>query len=47
VKHYDPAYQSSIVRNFPQYRADLFVELQDDSDNAFSDASQKIISKFT
>ncbi|AWW49811.1 tRNA 2-selenouridine(34) synthase MnmH [Polynucleobacter paneuropaeus] len=46
VKHYDPAYQSSIVRNFPQYRPDLFVELQDDSDTAFAGASQKIISKF-
>ena len=46
VKHYDPAYQSSIVRNFPQYRSDLFVELQDDSDAAFVGASQKIASKF-
>ena len=46
VKHYDPAYQSSIVRNFPQYRSDLFVELQDDSDAAFVGASQKIVSKF-
>ncbi len=46
VKHYDPAYQSSIVRNFPQYRPDLFVELQDDSDAAFVGASQKIASKF-
>ena len=42
VKHYDPSYQSSIVRNFPQYRVDKFVQLEDDSDKSFGQAAQSI-----
>ncbi|QWD91581.1 tRNA 2-selenouridine(34) synthase MnmH [Polynucleobacter sp. MWH-Braz-FAM2G] len=43
VKHYDPSYQSSIVRNFPQYKAENFVQLGDDSDLAFSNAAKAIL----
>ena len=42
VKHYDPSYQSSIVRNFPQYRVDKFVQLEDDSDKSFGQAARSI-----
>ena len=45
VMHYDPSYQSSIVRNFPNYRDDYFVELQDDSDEAFALAAKDLIIK--
>ena len=45
VKHYDPSYQSSIVRNFPQYRIENFVQLDDDSDEAFARAAKAIVSK--
>ena len=45
IKHYDPSYQSSIVRNFPQYRADHFVQLENDSDEAFAKAAQAIVSE--
>ena len=45
VKHYDPSYQSSIVRNFPQYKIDNFVQLESDSDAAFSSAAQALIAK--
>ena len=45
VKHYDPSYQSSIVRNFPQYKIDNFVQLESDSDAAFSSAAQALIVK--
>jgi tRNA 2-selenouridine synthase len=45
VLHYDPSYQSSIVRNFPKYREDYFVELQDDSDDAFALAAKDLITK--
>ena len=44
VKHYDPAYQSSIVRNFPQYSAENFVHLENDTDAAFESAAKKILS---
>ena len=47
VKHYDPAYQSSIVRNFPKYRADFFTELLDDGDIAFKNAAKDILSQFS
>jgi tRNA 2-selenouridine synthase len=47
VKHYDPAYQSSIVRNFPQYRADFFTELVDDGDTAFKDAAKNILDQLS
>ena len=43
AKHYDPSYQSSIVRNFPQYKAENFVQLEDDSDLAFSNAAKAIL----
>ena len=45
VMHYDPSYQSSIVRNFPAYREDHFVELQNDSDEAFALAAKDLIAK--
>jgi len=45
VMHYDPSYQSSIVRNFPQYKIDNFVQLENDSDAAFSSAAQTLIAK--
>ena len=45
VMHYDPSYQSSIVRNFPAYRQDHFVELQNDSDEAFALAAKDLITK--
>lgn len=45
IKHYDPSYQSSIVRNFPQYRIDEFVQLEDDSDEAFAKAAKAIVNK--
>jgi len=45
VKHYDPSYQSSIVRNFPQYRIENFVQLESDSDEAFAKAAKAIISR--
>ena len=47
VKHYDPSYQSSIARNFPKYRADCFVELDNDSDAAFASAASQILKQFT
>lgn len=45
VKHYDPSYSSSIVRNFPKYSKDHFVELQSDSDEAFVNAARAIVTK--
>jgi tRNA 2-selenouridine synthase len=45
--HYDPAYQSSIVRNFPLYREDAFVQLEDDSDVSFVKAAEAILSRTT
>ena len=45
IKHYDPSYQSSIVRNFPQYNIDHFVQLEDDSDEAFAKAAKAIVDK--
>ncbi|CAM3663740.1 tRNA 2-selenouridine(34) synthase MnmH [Polynucleobacter antarcticus] len=47
VMHYDPSYQSSIERNFPGYRTDYFVMLQDDSDEAFAHAAKSIIDQVT
>ena len=44
-KHYDPSYQSSIVRNFPQYKIENFVQLEDDSDEAFAKAAKAIVAK--
>lgn len=43
VKHYDPSYQSSIVRNFPKYSVENFVRLENDSDEAFAKAAQAIV----
>jgi tRNA 2-selenouridine synthase len=43
IKHYDPSYQSSIVRNFPQYNMDHFVQLEGDSDEAFAKAAKAIV----
>jgi tRNA 2-selenouridine synthase len=45
VKHYDPSYQSSIVRNFPQYKIENFVQLESESDEAFAKAAKAIIIK--
>ncbi len=45
VKHYDPSYQSSIVRNFPQYKIENFVQLENDSDEAFTKAAKAIVVK--
>jgi tRNA 2-selenouridine synthase len=45
VKHYDPSYQSSIVRNFPQYQIENFVPLENDSDEAFAKAAKAIVVK--
>lgn len=43
VKHYDPSYQSSIARNFPQYQIDHYVQLENDSDEAFRQAAKTMI----
>jgi tRNA 2-selenouridine synthase len=45
VMHYDPSYQSSIVKNFPQYRIEHFVPLENDSDEAFTQAAKAIVAK--
>jgi tRNA 2-selenouridine synthase len=45
VKHYDPSYQSSIVRNFPQYKIENYVQLENDSDQAFAQAAKAIAAK--
>ena len=45
VKHYDPSYQSSIVRNFPKYKIENFVQLENDSDEAFAKAAKAIVTK--
>jgi len=45
VKHYDPSYQSSIVRNFPQYKIEDYVQLENDSDGAFAKAAKAIATK--
>ena len=45
VMHYDPSYKSSIIRNFPSYREDHFVELQNDSDEAFALVAKSLITK--
>ncbi|WP_438979431.1 tRNA 2-selenouridine(34) synthase MnmH [Polynucleobacter sp.] len=47
VMHYDPSYQSSIVRNFPSYREDHFVELENDSDEAFAKTAKDLIAKLS
>jgi tRNA 2-selenouridine synthase len=43
VMHYDPAYQSSIERNFPKYNAEKFVQLDDDGDEAFAKSAKAIM----
>ena len=45
VKHYDPSYQSSIVRNFPRYKIENYVQLENDSDQAFAQAAKAIAAK--
>jgi tRNA 2-selenouridine synthase len=45
LMHYDPSYQSSIVRNFPAYRNDHYVDLKSDDDEAFTKAAKEIITK--
>ena len=45
VKHYDPSYQSYIIRNFPQYKIENFVQLENDSDEAFAKAAKAIVTK--
>ena len=43
VRHYDPSYQSSIVRNFPRYQIEHFVQLENDSNEAFAKAAKAIV----
>jgi tRNA 2-selenouridine synthase len=43
IKHYDPSYQSSIVRNFPKYDRNHFVLLESDSDAAFLKAAKQFL----
>jgi tRNA 2-selenouridine synthase len=45
VKHYDPSYSSSIVRNFPNYDREKYVELESDNDQAFAKSAKAIIEK--
>jgi tRNA 2-selenouridine synthase len=45
VMHYDPSYQSSIIRNFPNYLEEYFVQLEDDSDEAFTKTAKDLITK--
>ena len=45
VKHYDPSYQGSIERNFPRYQQENFVELENDSDQAFANAAKALVAK--
>lgn len=47
VMHYDPSYHSSIVRNFPSYREDHFVKLENDSDEAFAKTARDLIAKLS
>jgi tRNA 2-selenouridine synthase len=42
VAHYDPSYQSSIVRNFPRYDVEQFVSLDSDSDADFAKVASAI-----
>ena len=46
LKHYDPSYQSSIMRNFPKYQEDDFVYLETDSDAAFKNAALAIMKRY-
>jgi len=43
IKHYDPSYLSSIVRNFSAYSPEKFVELESDSDEAFAKVAKAIV----
>lgn len=45
VKHYDPSYSSSIVRNFPSYDREKYVELESDNDQAFAKSAKAIMEK--
>jgi tRNA 2-selenouridine synthase len=45
VKHYDPSYSSSIVRNFPNYDREKYIELENDSDQAFAKSAKAIMEK--
>jgi tRNA 2-selenouridine synthase len=45
LKHYDPSYSSSIVRNFSAYSPDHFVILENDSDEAFTKSAKAILEK--
>ena len=45
VMHYDPAYQTSIMRNFSKYDAENFIQLASDSDEAFMTAAQDLLTK--
>jgi tRNA 2-selenouridine synthase len=45
VKHYDPSYSSSIIRNFPSYDREKYVELENDSDQAFAKSAKAIMEK--
>ncbi len=45
MMHYDPSYQSSIIRNFPNYRADHYVELKNASDEIFVLTAKELITK--
>ena len=41
--HYDPAYQSSIFKNFTNYRSARKIELQDHGDEAFASSAKAIL----
>ena len=45
VQHYDPSYQASIVRNFPHYKIENYVQLENESDEAFAKAAKAIVQK--
>lgn len=45
VKHYNPSYQSSIIRNFPRYKRENFVQLENDGDEAFARVAKAIVNK--
>lgn len=45
IKHYDPAYQASIIRNFPKYQLDQFVSLENDTDVGFRNAAMAMLER--
>ena len=43
IKHYDPAYQASIIRNFPKYQLNQFVYLENDTDAGFRNTAMAML----